>query len=99
MPGDPFYRSKEWVKIRNKVRTKWQRDGKPCPICSRPIVLGERTIVDHTVPRKVAPHRAFDESNLVLCHHSCHNTKTHRHDKLNVQAIGNDGMPKDSEWA
>ena len=100
MPGDPFYRSKEWVKMRNKVRTKWLRDGKPCSFCGNHIVAGERTIVDHVFNRKLHPEKdPLDESLLVLCHHSCHSKKTEWVDYNKRIEVHSDGFPKDSEWS
>ena len=99
MDNKDFYSSPEWRKLRVKVRTKWLRDGKPCGMCRQVFGLRDRTIVDHIVPRKAAPHLALAEANLQLLHWSCHNTKTHRHERLQLQQIGLDGMPEDSEWS
>ena len=99
MPNHPFYSSKQWVALRSKVRTKWLRDGRRCGMCGKAFGRGEKTIVDHIRPRKDAPHLALEERNLQLLHWSCHNIKTHRHERLGMAEIGLDGFPKGSEWS
>ena len=99
MPNDPFYKSPEWVKLRSKVRYKWLRDGKPCGMCKKIFAPHDRMIVDHIVPRKDAPYLALAEDNLQLLHWSCHNIKTHRHERLDLPQIGMDGMPEDGSWS
>lgn len=37
MPNDPFYKSKDWWKLRAKVKAQWKREGKPCGMCKQPI--------------------------------------------------------------
>ena len=98
MPGDPFYSTPEWRKLRAKVRTKWVRDQRPCPWCGKPIQRGEKTIVDHHLPRKDRPDLALVEANLVLLHHVCHSRKTQHVDYNDKTAVGLDGFPEDGEW-
>ena len=98
MPNDPFYQSKDWVKLRSKVKTKWLRGGRPCAHCNKPIDPFSRPIVDHIIPKSERPDLALDESNLQLLHFSCHNVKTHRHERLELKQIGLDGLPEDGEW-
>ena len=98
MPDDPFYQSKDWIKLRSKVRAKWLRDGRPCGACRKPLLLREKMIVDHIIPKNDRPDLSMDESNLQLVHFGCHNVKTHRHERLNLPQIGLDGLPEDGSW-
>ena len=98
MPDDPFYQSKDWIKLRSKVRAKWLRDGRPCGMCGKDFAIRDKMIVDHIVPRSKMPSLELEESNLQLIHFSCHNVKTHRHERLDLPSIGLDGMPEDGSW-
>ena len=99
MPNEPFYSSMQWIALRSKVRSKWLRDGRPCGMCGKALVKSDKVLVDHITPRSKAPHLALDEHNLQLLHWSCHNTKTHRHERLNMTKIGLNGMPEGTEWS
>ena len=99
MPEDRFYQTKEWIAVRNRVRTKWKRDGKPCAFCGKPIGKDERVIVDHTFNRKQHPHiNPLDEALLVVMHHPCHSRKTKWVDYNDKTEVGIDGLPKDGGW-
>lgn len=75
MPGDPFYVSKAWIALRNKVRRKWKAQQLPCGLCGKPFVPGDKTIVDHIVERRTRPDLSLVESNLHLTHHQCNSIK------------------------
>ena len=99
MPSDPSYQSKAWIAVRNRVRTKWARDGKPCSFCGQAISKGERVIVDHTFNRKQHPHiNPLDEQHLTVQHHACHSRKTKWVDYSSKDEVGIDGLPKGSDW-
>jgi len=95
MPNDPFYQSKEWRKLSSKIRAWWLWHGHHCAFCDKPIQKGERTVVDHVLPRKKRPDLALDPSNLVVQHHRCHSQKTTwvDHADPNKEEIGEDGFP------
>jgi len=98
MPSDPFYSSKEWIKLRSKVKTKWLRDGKRCAYCHEEMTKEQRLIADHAHPRRQYPQLALAEANIVMMHHECHTKKTKHIDYNNKKAIGIDGLPADGSW-
>ena len=82
-------------------------------MCGGLLLTGRKSqrsaVIDHTIPRSLAPERALDESNLkAICKH-CHDVecqaieKRHQNDaaaiaqaKKAYRAIGLDGYPVDS---
>ena len=94
----PFYGSKEWVKLRSKVRFKWLARQRPCAWCNEPVEKGQRLICDHALPRNTHPQLALVESNIVLMHHACHNKKTAWVDENKTPEVGIDGFPVGGEW-
>lgn len=94
-----FYDSAEWRKLRHKVRLKWKHSQRPCAFCGKPIVNGEKTIVDHIQPRRARPDLSLVESNLQLMHWSCHNVKTHKHERLNMAQVNANGFTEGSDWS
>lgn len=70
---DPFFRSASWKAFRAQVLA---RRARMCARCGRPVAMNERIHLDHRVPRRKAPERAFDESNIELLCHPCHSKKT-----------------------
>ena len=106
---DGFYQSKPWRKIRIKILI---RDNYRCRMCGTLLITGRKSkrsaVIDHTIPRELAPERALDESNLkAVCKH-CHDVecqaieKRHKHDapaiahaKNTYRTIGLDGYPVD----
>lgn len=65
------YRSKRWRKLRAKVLLER-------PYCEWPGCRELAEHVDHDERIELAPHRAFDESNLVPLCHPHHSEKTAR---------------------
>lgn len=62
-PRDPFYRSKEWRKVRYLAI---RQHGKKCTCCG--VVITDRVHVDHIKPRSKFPRLALCVTNLqVLC--------------------------------
>jgi Restriction endonuclease len=98
MPGDKFYSSNDWRKLRTRVRADWILAGKPCGWCGQPIEPHMGTIVDHVIPRKQRPDLALRISNLQLLHHRCHNIKTHSTERTNKVQVNDDGLPSDGSW-
>lgn len=68
-----FYHSRAWKKLRLKIL---ERDNHLCQYCQLFGGLTIGSIVDHIVPREVAQALEIDETNLISCCQSCHNTKT-----------------------
>ena len=95
-----FYQSKEWARIRAKVRAIWKAKGFVCAYCFRPIQWGqEKTVVDHKINRKQRPDLALEISNLQVVHHACNTKKYHSEEKdPNRPQIGPDGFPIGGEW-
>lgn len=69
---DPFYRSARWQAFRRLII---QRNGHICADCGATKRDGNLH-VDHVVPIKDDPRRAFDFGNVVCRCHSCHSRKT-----------------------
>jgi len=90
-----FYSSKAWKEISAKVRKHWRATGKPCGYCGLPIERGQRTIVDHIVNRRQAPHLALAPSNLQLVHHACNSKKASFIENNTKKPVGYDGLPDD----
>ncbi len=88
MPGDIFYTSKEWVALRDKVRKKWRAAGKPCGLCGKPFLKGERNVVDHIIERRKRPDLSLTESNLHVTHHACNSRKAKAERKPAIDANG-----------
>ena len=66
------YCSRRWRRLRN-----WILDRGPlCVACEAQGVVRAAQAIDHIVPLRDAPDRAFDESNLQPLCHACHNAKT-----------------------
>jgi 5-methylcytosine-specific restriction protein A len=69
-PGDPFYSSKDWIKLRNLYR----HHNPMCERCSTPEHPVPMDDVHHKIPRKKAPHLALNWSNLESLCRACHVT-------------------------
>lgn len=75
--------SDELKSMRWKNLCKRLKDTLPpvCWWCGRPIDLNlsgrdpEGFSIDHVIPRYVAPHRTWDESNLRPAHYGCNSTR------------------------
>ena len=98
VPGDPFYHSAAWKKLRAQTRARWKRAGLPCAWCNQPITPDQKTIVDHAIPRKDRPDLALDPGNMLVMHHACHSRKTQHVDYSDRPEINADGIPVGSEW-
>lgn len=76
MPNDPFYHSPEYKQWCAAVFAKAKHDEHGCPLCSRCLRFGRRTIATvahHKKNRKNFPELAFDASNGEPLCASCHN--------------------------
>lgn len=91
MPPHPFYSSIEWKKLRSKVRARWKALGLPCAYCGEKLNYQAMPIVDHIIPRREAPERALDVTNLQVVCHACNTLKAHS--KAPVTPTGADGFP------
>ena len=105
MPGDPFYGSSQWKKLRAQTIARARRFNLPCAYCGKPInyaIKGGAT-VDHIKGRRRYPHLALEPSNLQVVHGTksgfhC-NTKRHYHVETNDKIeIGSDGFPLNGGW-
>lgn len=97
-----FYKSTVWVKLRNRVKANWRRQGLPCHYCGAALDWNGRfkVIVDHVIPRRQRPDLELMESNLVCVCHPCNSKKAAWDDKeRDVPEIGVDGFPKTGEWS
>ena len=98
---DPFYASKAWYRIRQKVLT---RDKYRCQNCQAYVRGKGLARVDHIIPRTKAPQLAVDPQNLrtlcVPCDNARHQQDRHgqkdRHGAGDV--IGPDGFPVGGAW-
>jgi 5-methylcytosine-specific restriction endonuclease McrA len=89
--SDPFYQTKAWWKLRAATLKRATR----CGICERLLLPGDRRIVDHKVPRRVAPDRALDPTNLWVLHATCHESVKKRMEAgKSVPVVGLDGWPE-----
>ena len=91
--ADPFYKSKQWHRIRQKCL---MRAGKRCEECGAEGKLH----VHHVKPRKEYPMLELDMMNLVVLCTSCHNRKHDRKNNSIIEKveIGDDGFAVGSEW-
>ena len=65
---DPFYLSKEWMRLRAWALATWPT----CLSCKR----AQSVDVDHILPRKRRPDLELSEANLQPLCHSCHSKKS-----------------------
>lgn len=101
-----FYSTPRWIKLRKRVMRKWLSAKKACPYCGEPIDRRQRLIVDHIYNRKQFPDMAYREDNLQVVHHACNTQKYYKHEQRiedkpqrDVEPVGDDGFPIDSEWS
>lgn len=94
---DPFYSSKAWRELREKIRGRWRAAGSPpCPICHQPIT--GMPVVDHIKDRKRHPGLALMEANLRVVCHPCNTRKGTWDDNSSKPETGADGFPKGGGW-
>lgn len=93
-PVDPFYRSAAWKGTRARALAIY---GRVCCVCRVPIPKPGRAHIDHKVSRQVAPHLAFEVSNLQVLCTSCHSRKTATHNR----GFGNKERPQGggADWS
>ena len=72
-----FYHSATWKKLRKLILAR----DPLCVICLAAGQVTEATQVDHIVPRRIAPDRSYDSTNLRSICASCHSRRT-RQDQL-----------------
>ena len=74
---DEFYGTGGWERLRKVVL---KRDNYTCQLCGVKCLGRRRGMpsphVDHTIPRKDAPHLAMEVSNLRTLCASCHSKRT-----------------------
>jgi 5-methylcytosine-specific restriction endonuclease McrA len=91
MPNDPFYKSKEWRKLRQRAISRY---GTRCRMCG---VVDRKIYIDHIIPRRSAPHLALSIDNLQALCERCHNCVKQR-DELNpYRGCDSNGYPNDPE--
>jgi len=86
------YNTRAWRKLRRLVLAErpW------CRYCEQAGELRPADTVDHTVPVREAPDRAFDRSNLQPLCASCHSTVKQSEDVRGYSSmVGADGWPVD----
>ena len=69
MSGDPFYKSKAWLAVRQKVLA---RDCWVCVQCGAGLKGKAKASVDHIKPRRLYPALALAPSNLQSLCKACH---------------------------
>jgi len=67
---DPFYKSKEWYRMRNVILV---RDNYSCRMCGAYVRPKGQNCVDHIISRRRRPDLSLDPNNLQTLCHSCHN--------------------------
>lgn len=73
-PEEQALHTRRWQAVREMVM---QRDGYTCQPCLREGRIAVRaTDADHIIPRKVAPERTYDLTNIEAICRACHNAKT-----------------------
>lgn len=67
-----FYRKKPWLSLR-----KMYIESNPtCELCDQWEIVSEGVVVDHIIPRRLAPKLELKQSNLQTLCIKCHNQKT-----------------------
>ncbi|NHE57946.1 HNH endonuclease [Cyclobacterium plantarum] len=67
-----FYRKKDWLKLR-----KHYIEANPvCELCDQWEIVSEGAVVDHIIPRRLAPHLELEPTNLQTLCGKCHRQKT-----------------------
>lgn len=72
-PRDPFYGTGAWVRLRRAVLA---RDEHLCVLHRQKGQLVAANEVDHIIPRRRAPEREYDMTNLQSLCRGCHSRKT-----------------------
>lgn len=101
MPGDRFYKTKEWATLRAAVRKNWRLSGAPCYYCKGELDWKRRHAVsiDHIQNRKQHPELALVMSNLAAVCHTCNSKKAAWEEKdRGIPRIGVDGFPVGGGW-
>lgn len=103
MPGNPFYRTKDWHRIRTKVLF---RDHFRCVFCRKDVKEKGKARVDHIETLKSRPDLGLEMSNLRTLCTSCdamrHREKAahfHGGKIKDITETGPDGMPVDPNHA
>ena len=97
------YKHPKWEKLRLKVL---RRDNWTCKFCGQ-LCLGKKRnghspTVDHIKSVKDHPDLAFDPRNMQVLCKPCDNKKhaeKGRKDGVDIQPVGEDGFPLNSEWS
>ncbi|MGL4513818.1 MAG: HNH endonuclease [Lacipirellulaceae bacterium] len=71
-PGDPFYASRPWRRVRGLVLSREPL----CRHCAARGVITAASVVDHVTPRRERPDMALSTTNLQPLCGRCHNRKT-----------------------
>ena len=97
---DGFYNTKDWWKLRAKVKKSWRVNGKPCHYCGKPLDWHSKhgVIVDHIINRRDRPDLAMETSNLACVCHACNTKKYYQQETGAGNAVGEDGLPIDGSW-
>ena len=91
--ADPFYNSKDWRDLRDKVKARWKHLNLPCGYCGKALDWKDKPIADHIQSRKEYPELALEEHNIQMVHHHCNTQKAKWHDNSDKPTIGEDGYP------
>lgn len=73
-PDDGFYSRARW----RKFRRYFLANNQVCVACKAHGIVTPATEVDHIVPLRDDPARAYDVDNMQALCHSCHSRKTSR---------------------
>ncbi len=97
MPGDPFYKSRPWYRIRQKALI---RDRYLCVLCGVSVRGKGLMRVDHIKQRLAYPALALHLPNLRTLCVPCDQAR-HVHDRAgrDTPDIGPDGFPVEGEWS
>ena len=99
---DPFYKSKEWHRVRQKALI---RDHFSCVNCGTDVRAKGASRVDHIRPRKKYPDLALASAQAFVPCASLATTLAHAHDRHSVGGgkevtpVGDDGFPVGTDWS
>jgi hypothetical protein len=96
---DGFYNTKDWWKLRAKVKKSWRVNGKPCHYCGKPLDWHSKhgVVVDHIINRRQRPDLALDINNLCCVHggkEACNTKKYYNEESNDKPEIDADGFPE-----
>lgn len=84
--GHSFYQKNKWKILSDRIR---KRDLYTCQVTQRIQMPNESFVVDHIVPRLVAPELSMVEANLWLLSREIHQKKTAEEQKMTAENLRN----------